>query len=83
MGQNWMRPDILEEGLSRHLCGVSDIPRRGHHGENRVLTAHAPAIEATMPPEIIIGLMPRVLLNSIPLKAPAATLLAASCLPRA
>jgi hypothetical protein len=37
---------------------------------------------ATMPPEIIIGLRPRVLLKTIPLNAPATMLLAASCLPR-
>jgi hypothetical protein len=45
-------------------------------------TAHAPATDATMPPEIIIGRIPLVLLNTIPLKAPANTLFAESCLPR-
>lgn len=46
-----------------------------------LITAHPPATEATIPPEIIIGLMPLVLLKSIPLSAPAATLFAESCLP--
>ena len=45
------------------------------------LTAHAPATDATIPPEIIIGRIPLVLLNIIPLNAPAATLFAESCLP--
>ena len=47
-----------------------------------LLTAQAPAAVATRPPDIIIGLRPRVLLNSMPLKAPAVMLLRASCLPR-
>lgn len=46
------------------------------------LTAHAPATVATIPPEIIIGRIPLVLLKSIPLKAPATILFAESCLPR-
>lgn len=45
------------------------------------LTAHPPATEATTPPEIIIGLRPLVDLKIIPLNAPAAMLLAASCFP--
>jgi hypothetical protein len=47
-----------------------------------ILTAHAPATDATIDPEIIIGLTPLVLLNSMPLSPPATILLAASCLPR-
>jgi hypothetical protein len=46
------------------------------------LTAHAPATVATIPPEIIIGRIPLVLLNSIPLRAPATILFAESCFPR-
>ena len=45
------------------------------------LTAHIPAILATKPPLMAIDLTPRVLLNKIPLNAPAARLLALSCLP--
>lgn len=45
------------------------------------LTAHAPATDATIPPEIIIGRTPRVLLKIIPLNAPAAILFAESCFP--
>lgn len=46
------------------------------------LTAQAPATDATIPPEMTMGLNPRVLLKSMPLSAPAAMVLAASCLPR-
>lgn len=46
------------------------------------LTAHAPAIEATIPLEINIGFTPLVLLKMAPLKAPATMLFAASCFPR-
>lgn len=46
------------------------------------LTAHTPAALATRPPDISIGLNPLVLLNSIPLNAPATMLFALSCLPR-
>ena len=45
-------------------------------------TAQAPAILATIPPEIIMGLKPLVLLKTIPLIPPAAILLAESCFPR-
>jgi len=45
------------------------------------LTAQTPATDATMPPEISMGLTPRVLLKIIPLRAPAAIVLAASCFP--
>lgn len=46
------------------------------------LTAQAPAMDATIALEITIGFNPLVLLNMAPLKAPAAMLLVASCLPR-
>jgi hypothetical protein len=42
------------------------------------LTAHEPATLATMPPLIIIGFTPRVLLKIMPLNAPATMLLVAS-----
>src|ERR1700721_787183 len=45
------------------------------------LTAHAPATDATIPPEIIMGRTPLELLKIIPLKAPARTLFAESCFP--
>ena len=45
-------------------------------------TAQAPAMLATIPPEINIGRVPRVLLKIIPLRAPATILFAASCFPR-
>lgn len=45
------------------------------------LTAHVPATEATMPPEIIIGRTPLVLLKTAPEIPPAAMLLNESCFP--
>ena len=45
-------------------------------------TAQAPATDATNPPDIIIGFNPRVLLNSMPLSAPATILFVESCFPR-
>jgi hypothetical protein len=42
------------------------------------LTAQVPAAVATSPPDIIIGLMPRVLLKIIPLSAPAMMLFVVS-----
>jgi hypothetical protein len=50
--------------------------------QTKELTAHAPATEATIPPDIIIGRTPLVLLKSIPLSAPARILFAESCFPR-
>lgn len=46
------------------------------------LTVQTPATEATIPPEMAIGLNPLVLLNNMPLRKPAPMLLAASCFPR-
>jgi len=43
--------------------------------------AHAPANEPTMPPDINIGRSPLVLLNTIPLRVPAAMVFAESCFP--
>lgn len=71
----------LEEGLAGHL--YRELAGSTTFNSGRKHTAQVPAIEATIPPEIIMGLTPRVLLKSIPLNAPAATLLEASCLPRA
>lgn len=51
--------------------------------KDRKLTAHAPAAPATNPPDINIGLNPLVLLNSIPLSAPASILFILSCRPLA
>lgn len=45
------------------------------------LTAHVPAAEATIPPDINIGRAPRVHLKIIPLIPPAVMLLRVSCLP--
>lgn len=64
----------------RHLVCVSF--RRLWHWGDKHLTAHAVAIDATMPPDINIWRTPRVLLNTIPLSPPATIVFAASCLPR-
>jgi hypothetical protein len=45
-------------------------------------TAQTPAMDATIPPEIIIGRIPLVDLKSMPLRAPATMVFAASFLPR-
>lgn len=62
----------------RSVKGVSAWCRFQSHWGGFRLTAQAPAAVATSPPDIIICLGPLVLLNIIPLKAPAATLFAAS-----
>lgn len=54
--------------------------KEGGKGEH---TAQSPAMLATIPPEIIMGFTPLVLLKIIPLRAPATILFAASCFPRA
>ena len=54
---------------------------RDRQWEREELTAQAPATPPTTAPEIIMGRSPFVLLKSIPLNAPAATVLAESCLP--
>ena len=70
---------FLEEGFAGNL---DELLAQGRDiGTIRLLTAHPPAIVATTPPEIIIGLTPLVDLKIIPLSAPAAILFAASCLP--
>lgn len=76
-----------EERLSRDLymkIGLDSAiqNRRATVTQQRPHTAQTPATEATMPPEIIIGFRPLVLLNSMPLSAPAMIELAESCFPR-
>ena len=70
----------LEQRFSCNLKSILEQSCTGERVEEH--TAHAPATEATIPPDIIIGLTPLVLLKSIPLNAPARTLFAESCLPR-
>ena len=70
----------LKESLSRNLENLL-VPIYCTFGLI-ILTAHAPATDATIPPEIIIGLTPLVLLKIIPLNAPATILFAESCFPR-
>jgi hypothetical protein len=72
----------LDLGVSQtvHFSTGNPAPPSMQKGR-RPLTAHAPAAPATSPPEINIGLNPLVLLNSIPLNAPATTLFTLSCFP--
>jgi hypothetical protein len=70
----------LKENFPRKLNAV--VSNRSHWSLHFILTAHVPAAVATRPPDIIIGLMPRVLLKIIPLIAPAATLFVASSMER-
>lgn len=58
-----------------------DVSEDHCHQQDWDLTAQAPATDATIPPEIIIGRRPLVHLNSMPLIAPAAMVLAASFFP--
>jgi hypothetical protein len=71
----------LEEGFSRDL-EKNYLSIKLQSVSKWRLTAQAPATEATIPPEIIMGRTPLVLLKSIPLSAPAKTLFAESCFPR-
>ena len=71
----------LEYGFSCNLESIVSTFMFREQNFKYLLTAHAPATEATIPPEIIIGRTPLVLLKIIPLSAPARTLFAESCLP--
>lgn len=70
-----------EKSFANNLHRVSFRDKTGNFCQPAQLTAQAPATEATIPPEINIGLTPLVLLKTIPLNAPATMVLAASCLP--
>lgn len=70
----------LEESLPRNLEHICQS--KHERSMTGILTAQAPATVATIPPEIIIGRIPLVLLKIIPLSAPATILFAESCFPR-
>src|SRR5690625_4629288 len=82
-GSRW-EPRVRAQGrkfVAQSAHHVSELPPAEDHKRDKH-TAQTPATEPTTPPEIIMGRRPRVLLNTMPLSAPASTLLAASCLPR-
>lgn len=78
MRTNWA--EERDDQKSVFLANCIALVRDHRSGIYR-LTAQAPATDATILPEIIIGRRPLVLLKSIPLSPPAIMLFAESCFP--
>lgn len=74
------RPPYNLRGISVSKVHLNHPGKKSKNKDKH--TAQAPATDATIPPEITIGLKPLVLLNTIPLKAPARIVFAASFFPR-